>query len=601
MREYATALDVEVPTCRNLADDVVRNGTEHPDDVVVRRRHGAPHDQQWVDVTAARLLEDVRAVARGLLAAGVGHGDRVLLLSRTRYEWTVVDYAVWYLGGVTVPLYDTSGPEQVRWALGHVAARVAVVETEGHLERLREAGDVDQAWALDEGGLETIRDLGTAVTDEDLERRRAEVDPDDVATVIPTSGTTGEPKGCALTHRHLDFEVAVALRHLPELFERQAEEPEEPTTLLVLPLAHVFARVVQVGSVRARVVLAHSPDVRLLLPDLAATRPTFVLAVPRIFELLFNNASQRALADGRGATFGRAAATAISWSRAREGGRVPLPLRARHRLFETLVYRELREVLGGRCRFAISGGAPLGERLGHFYRGIGVPVLEGYGLTETTAAVTVNTPADHKIGTVGRPLPGTAVRVADDGELRFRGGQVFDGYWHEEQATREMLDDHGWLRSGDLGEIDDEGFVRITGRKEELLVTAGGKNVSPGPLENLLTAHPLVDQALVVGDGQPYVAALVTLDPETVEAWAEREGVPGSLRDLAYEPRVRAEVQQAVDAANATVSQAESIRSFEVLPVTWTEEGGQLTPSLKLRRRVVLREHRDDVDALFAR
>ena len=370
---------------------------------------------------------------------------------------------------------------------------------------------LEHVWSLEDDAVAALVHAGAEVADDALEERRRAAGPDDVATIIYTSGTTARPKGCMLTHRNFDVELTVATHELAPLFGG-----EDATTLLFLPLAHVFARIIQVGAIRHRVTLAHGSDVGTLAADLQTVRPTFVLTVPRVFEKIFNTASQHAVADGRGRLFHRAVETAIAWSRAQETGRTSLALRARHATMDRLVYRQLRETLGGRCRYAVSGGAPLGDRLGHFYRGIGLPVLEGYGLTETTAALTVNTPEAHKVGTVGRPLPGTAVRVADDGELLFRGGQVFAGYWGDEQATAEVLEADGWLHSGDVGEVDDEGFVRIAGRKKEILVTAGGKNVAPNPLEDRVRAHPLVSHCLVVGDGRPFIGALVTLDPDAV-------------------------------------------------------------------------------------
>ena len=628
MREYSTALEVEVPV-GNLTDDVVRNGEQHPDDVAFSR----PVDDTWRDVTAAEFLAEVRGVAKGLVAAGIEPGDRVVLLSRTRYEWTLLDYAIWFAGAVTVPVYETSSDDQVAWILRDSGAVAAVVETPDHRSRVsRLRADLPRLhhlWSLDGDAVAVLRTLGEDVSDDQLESRRTTAGPADLATLIYTSGTTGRPKGCRLTHGNFLHELTVAVSELDALFGAAPAGDDEaeaartaadraPSTLLFLPLAHVFARVIQVGCVRARVRLGHSADIKHLVDDLGAFRPTFVLAVPRVFEKVFNTASQRAVADGRGGVFNRAAETAIAWSRAQDGGRVPLSLRLRHRLFDRLVYGRLREALGGRCAYAVSGGAPLGERLGHFYRGIGVSVLEGYGLTETTAALTVNTPDAQKIGTVGRPLPGASVRVADDGELLFRGGQVFAGYWQGEGPaaasdpasdpapdtapdTAEVIDAHGWFHTGDVGEIDDEGFVRITGRKKEILVTAGGKNVSPTVLEDLVRAHPLVDQCLVVGDGRPFIGALVTLDEETLPAWAEQHGRSSRVADLLDDPDLRAELQRGVDAANEAVSRAESIRAFRVLADSWTEEGGQLTPSLKLRRAVVTREHGDDVDALYRR
>ena len=575
MREYATPLGTDVPATGNLTDDVVRNGTEHPDSVVMAR----PGAGGWADVTAAEFLAEVRAVARGLVAAGLVPGDRVALVSRTRYEWTLVDYAIWFAGCVTVPVYETASPAQLAWVLGDSAARAVVVETSGHLDRIGEVRDqlpaLEEVWCLDDNAVGTLTRLGSGVGDDELEERRTTATPLDLATLVYTSGTTGRPKGCMLTHGNFMFELGVATGELDALFE-----DEDASTLLFLPLAHVFARVIQVGCVHTRTRLAHSADVTDLAGQLAGFRPTFLLAVPRVFEKVFNTASQRATADGRGAIFDRAARTAIEWSRGLDRGRAGVRVRARHALYSRLVYPRLLEALGGRCRHAIAGGAPLGERLGHFYRGIGLTVLEGYGLTETTAAVTVNLPDAQKVGTVGRPLPGTAVRVADDGELLFAGGQVFAGYWGDEEATREVLDREGWIHTGDVGEVDDEGFVRITGRQKEILVTAGGKNVSPAVLEDRVRAHPLVSQCLVVGDGRPYIGALVTIDPEAFAPWAEAHGKTGTVADHTDDPDLRAEIETAVEEANGAVSKAESIRRFAVLPHDWTEEGGQLSPSL---------------------
>lgn len=596
MREFAAALSISVPTTGNLTDDVVTNAAEAPDAVVFSRRVG----EEWTDVTAAEFLDEVRAVAKGLVAAGVEVGDRVALLSKTRYEWTLLDYATWFAGAVGVPIYETSSAEQIGWILSDSGARAVVAEGADHLARVREAREaadlpeLQHVWSIQDNAVDVLRRLGSDITDEALEERRTAATPQDLATLIYTSGTTGRPKGCMLTHGNFMFELGVAVDELSDLFDT-----EESSTLLFLPLAHVFARIIQIGAVKSRTRLGHSADIKNLVTDLGEFRPTFILAVPRVFEKVFNSASQRATADGRGAIFDRAADVAIAWSRALDGPRVPLRLRAQHALFDRLVYGKLRQALGGRCAHAVSGGAPLGDRLGHFYRGIGLSVLEGYGLTETTAALAVNLPGAQKIGTVGRPIPGTAVRVGDDGELLFRGGQVFTGYWGNDAATHEAIDRDGWFHTGDVGEVDDEGFVRITGRKKEILVTAGGKNVAPAVLEDRLRAHALVDQCLVVGDGQPFIGALVTLDRETFPAWAEQHGKTGAIADLLDDPDLVAAVQDAVDEANKAVSKAESIRKFTILPGEWTEEGGQLTPSLKLKRNVVVREARADIEALY--
>jgi long-chain acyl-CoA synthetase len=594
VREYSTPLNVDIPVTGNLTDDVVANASEAPDAVVLVRRTGGG----WDEITAAAFLAEVRAVARGFIAAGIRGGDRVALISKTRYEWTLVDYAIWFAGAVTVPIYETSSAEQIEWVLGDSGAVAVLVEGPAHSARVAERRpslpDLRHVWSFEDDAVEVLSRLGADISDDELEARRTTATPLDLATIIYTSGTTGRPKGCELTHGNFMAELGVAVPELRDLFEG-----EDASTLMFLPLAHVFARVIQVGAVKARVRLGHSADVTRLLPDLAEFRPTFLLAVPRVFEKVFNTASQRATSEGRGAVFDRAAETAIAFSRALERGKVPLALRARHALFSRLVYARLRAALGGRCRYAVSGGAPLGERLGHFYRGIGLTVLEGYGLTETTAAVTVNRPDALKIGTVGQPLPGTEVRVAEDGELLFRGGQVFPGYRHAEEATSAVLERDGWFHTGDVGEIDEEGFVRITGRMKEILVTAGGKNVAPSVLEDRVRAHPLVSQCLVVGDGRPFIAALVTLDAEAFPDWARAHGKSGGMSAHLDDPDLNAEIQRAVDEANAAVSRAESIRRFTILPQDWTEEAGQLTPSLKLRRHVVVRQHKDDIAALF--
>ncbi|WP_185994915.1 AMP-dependent synthetase/ligase [Nocardioides campestrisoli] len=593
MREFSSPLTTDLPTSGNLTDDIVRNAREAGDSVAFRRNT----PEGWVDVTAGEFLAQVRGVAKGLVAAGIEIGDRVALISKTRYEWTLLDYAIWFAGAVTVPVYETSSADQVRQILGDSGARAVVGEGPEHVAKVSSARagleELHHVWSIEDRAIEVLTGLGHDVDDDELERRRTNAGPDTVATLIYTSGTTGVPKGCMLTHGNFMFELGVATDELDELFAEGA------STLLFLPLAHVFARIIQIGSVKRRVVLGHSADIKNLVADLQVFRPTFILAVPRVFEKVFNTASQNAAVDGKGKIFNRAAEVAIAWSRARDRGRIPVALRLQHALFSKLVYRKLEAALGGQCRHAVSGGAPLGERLGHFYRGIGLTILEGYGLTETTAALTVNVPQAHKVGSVGRPFGGTTVRVADDGELIFKGGQVFSGYWNNPEATAEVLDAEGWFHTGDVGEIDDEGFVRITGRKKEILVTAGGKNVAPAVLEDRLRAHLLIDQCIVVGDGQPYIGALVTLDPETVPGWAEARGKKGTLEQLASDEDLHAEIDAAIEEANKAVSRAESIRKYRILTASWTEEGGQLTPSLKLKRSVVMREFRDEVEALY--
>ncbi|GAA1895475.1 AMP-dependent synthetase/ligase [Lapillicoccus jejuensis] len=579
----------------NLALTVVRNATEQPHAVVFAQRAG----EGWADVTAAQFRRDVDALAKGLVAAGVGVGDRVGLMSRTRYEWTLVDYAVWTAGAVTVPIYETSSPDQVAWILQDSGARAVVVETEQHAAAVAQVRDrvegLQDVWSIDGGGLDELVAAGREVPDDDLEARRRSTDRTSLATIIYTSGTTGRPKGCELTHGNFKDLAENAQRKL-----EQVVEAEGASTLLFLPLAHVFARFIQVLCVEAGARMGHSADIKTLLPDFASFRPTFILAVPRVFEKVYNSAEQTATGDGKGAIFARAAATAIAWSEAQDTGGPGLLLRGQHKVFDLLVYGKLRAALGGRVQYAVSGGAPLGTRLGHFFRGIGVVVLEGYGLTETTAPATVNTPERVKIGTVGRPLPGVGIRIADDGEVLIQGVNVFARYHDNPEATADAVRD-GWFHTGDLGEVDADGFLRITGRKKEILVTAGGKNVAPAVLEDRLRAHPLVSQCMVVGDGKPFIAALVTLDEEMLPSWAKNHGKPGLSLDAARtDPDVRAEIGQAVADANTAVSKAESIRKFVILPGDFTEESGHLTPSLKLKRNLVMRDFGDEVEELYA-
>jgi long-chain acyl-CoA synthetase len=593
VKEYSTPQAMELPEDASLVETLFARAQDAPDQVVFTRKV----DGRWAPVTAKEFATEVAGIAAGLVAAGVKPGDRVGLMSKTRYEWTLVDYAIWTAGAVTVPIYETSSAEQVQWNLGDSGAVGVVLETPAHAEVFEsvrgQLPDLKGSWVIDAGGLEELTAGGADVPEQELLDRRAGIRATSLATIIYTSGTTGRPKGCELTHGNMYGTGRSASIVLPELFNDQG------STLLFLPLAHVFARLIQVACVETGARMGHTADIKNLLADFATFQPTFILSVPRVFEKVYNTAKQKAHADGKGKIFDRAEAIAISYSQALDKGGAGLPLKLQHGLFDKLVYSKLRAAMGGKVAWAVSGGAPLGARLGHFFRGIGVTILEGYGLTETTAGGTVNTPAHIKIGTVGRPSPGVTVRIADDGEILLKGENVYQGYWHNPTATGESIID-GWFHSGDIGEIDSDGFVKITGRKKELIVTAGGKNVAPAVLEDRLRAHPLVSQCMVVGDQQPYIACLVTIDPEAIAPWAAARGKSADVAALASDPDLRAEIQGAVDEANKAVSQAEAIRKFEILPIDWTEEGGQLTPSLKLKRSVVMKEFSKEVDALYS-
>lgn len=582
----------------SLADIVVHHAETDPDRRLLSRRDGS----SWVPVTAGEYRAEVEDVARGLVAAGVQPGDRVALMAKTRYEWTLVDVAIWTAGAVSVPVYESSSAEQLRWILEDSGAVAVVLENNGHAETLHQVRDqlpdLQHHWLIEgkdpDRSLAALTTSGSDVSADELDNRRASLSPDSLATLIYTSGTTGRPKGCELTHANFLAEVVSAVEFLPELFE----DPQA-STLLFLPLAHVFGRMIQVAVLLTAVHTGHS-DIARITKDLPTFSPTFVLAVPRVFERVFDGARRKAVAGGKEKIFDRAAATAIEYSEALDLGRPGPLLTVKHAVFGRLVYGKISAALGGRVRWAVSGGAPLGARLGHFFRGIGVTVLEGYGLTETTAAATVNTRLAQRIGTVGRALPRFEVSLADDGEVLLRGGHVFRGYWKNEAATTDAIDSEGWFHTGDLGSLDADGYLSITGRKKEILVTSAGKNVSPAPLEDIVRSHPLVSQALVLGDDRPQITALVTLDPDAVAAWLDQRERPATpVAELTKDRALLDDIRTAVNEANATVSMAEQIKKFRVLPVDFTEEAGHLTPSLKMKRAVIMKAFADEVDALY--
>jgi long-chain acyl-CoA synthetase len=599
VREYSVPALADIPSTANLADVVRRRAAEQPDAVALRRKN---RSGTWEDVTTAQFRDEVYALAAGLIAAGIDAGDRVAIMSHTRYEWTLIDYAIWAAGAVSVPIYETSSAEQAEWILSDSAARAVFAETEGFEQLIADARGrlpaLGHLWRFDPA-LKDLVASATEVSAEAITERAKAAASSDLATLIYTSGTTGRPKGCQLTHENLLADARNAF--MGPLAPLNADA--NSSTLLFLPLAHSFARIIEVGTMEGGVVLGHCSDMNDLLPDLASYQPTFILAVPRVFEKVFNGAEQKAVSEGKGAIFARAARVAIAWSRALDTPAGPgLGLRAQHVVFDRLVYGKLRAALGGKARCAISGGAALSERLGHFFRGVGVTVLEGYGLTETSPAAAVNHPGRQKIGTVGLPLPGVAVKIADDGEILLKGKTVFPGYWRNEQATADTFTDDGWYRTGDLGELDDEGFLKITGRKKEIIVTAGGKNVAPTVLEDRLRGHALISQCMVVGDGRPYIGVLVTLDPDAIGPWKERNGKPAdaTIADLRTDPDLLAEIQAAVDDANKAVSRAESIRRFRVLDRDFTQDDGHLSAKLSLKRQVVAKDFAADIEALYS-
>ncbi|MEJ1180252.1 AMP-dependent synthetase/ligase [Arthrobacter sp. R4] len=598
MREFSVPPLVVVPPETNITDLVLRQAAKPSNPSLFSRLDSAG---AWQDVSAKDFLADVQALAKGLMASGVNAGDRVGIMSRTRYEWALVDFAIWFAGGVSVPIYETSSPSQVAWNLGDSGAVAAFGEAAHHEDIIRQAATsegltaLQHVWQLEGNGLDALREAGRDVSDADLETRRSSANLDDTATIIYTSGTTGRPKGCELTHGNFVELSENALEIIGEIVHENAK------TIMFLPLAHVFARFISVLAMAAGTTVAHTPDIKKLLADLQSYEPTFILAVPRVFEKVYNSALTKAEDGGKGAIFHKAADTAIAFSKARQNGRVGLGLKLRHALFDKLVYSKLRAAMGGQVAHAVSGGGPLGERLGHFFQGIGLQVLEGYGLTETTAPISVNTPSLIKIGSVGKPLPGNAVKIAEDGEILAKGVCVMRGYYKREDLTAETFAD-GWFRTGDIGRLDEDGFVWITGRKKEIIVTAGGKNVIPALLEDQIRADALVSQVLVVGDNRPFIGALVTLDQEALPGWLQRHGLPATttLEEAADNPVVKAAVQDLITHANNSVSQAEAIKSFRIVAADFTEASGHLTPSMKVKRAQVMKDFETVIEEMYA-
>ncbi len=585
---------VPAATAGNLTNLVAERAWFEPERVMLSR----PLGEGWQPVTAREFETEVRTAAKGLIAAGIQIGDRVAIMARTRYEWTILDFAIWYAGGVVVPVYETSSAEQIDWILNDSGSVGIIVETPTHrelVETVRPA-HTRHVWTMTDGVLEILTASGAHIGDDEIDRRRNSLVPDTLATLIYTSGTTGKPKGVSLTHGNFLSECGNVVQGAKDLFLKP-----DGSTLLFLPVAHVFGRMVQIGAITAGLHLAHCSDpVGRLSADLASFKPTFVLAVPRIFEKIYNGAEAKAEAAGKGDIFRKAAAVAIAYSEALDTKKISLSLRLKHALFDKLVFSKIRLAVGGRVEAAISGGAPLGARLGHFYRGAGITILEGYGLTETTAGATLNLSTALRVGSVGQPIPGTSIKIAEDGEVLIRGPIVMRGYWQNDAANAEVFDADRWFKTGDLGKLDEDGFLFIVGRKKELIVTAGGKNVAPAVLEDRLRAHPLVSQCVVVGDARPFIGALITIDQESLKSWLAANKKQGaSMADLAVDPQLISVIQTAVDEANKAVSKAESIRKFRILTTDFTIAGGQLTAKLSVKRHVIAKEFSSEIEALY--
>ena len=599
MREYSVPAAFTVGEHDNVVSSVYDHERTDPTYVIAQRQV----DGGWTDVTCAEVAAQIRSAALGLIAEGVQPGDRVAILSATRYEWVILDYAILSVGGVTVPIYETSSTDQVRWVLEDSGAVLVFTETEAHAQMVKELHDelpaLRKTLRIESAGLSALDELAQAAEGTDpaeLERRLAALRSADPATLIYTSGTTGRPKGVQLTHANLLYETRGTTACFPTLL-RQHER-----LLVFLPLAHVLARALSMTAFANKVTLGYTSDIKNLVPMLQAFKPTIVVSVPRVFEKVYNTAELNARNSGRAPVFELAVKTAIAYSEALENGGPNLLLKLGHAVFDRLVYGKLRAALGGDCHAAISGGAPLGKRLGHFYRGAGLSIYEGYGLTETSAAITVNRIGELKVGTVGKLVPGNSMAVAQDGELLVKGGVVFHGYWRNEKATSEAIVD-GWFHTGDLASVDADGFVSITGRKKEIIVTAGGKNVAPAVLEDALRAHPLISQAMAVGDNQPFIGALIAIDPEAFDGWKTQHGkaASASVGDLREDPDLIAEIELAVKDANQHVSHAESIRKFRILPCDFTVQTGELTPTLKVKRNVVAERFADEIGAIYAK
>ena len=584
--------------------DPQANTTQLLVDRVAKDPHGVlfalpTSDGGWEDLTTQEFYDQVTALAKGFMAAGINAGDKVGFMCKTTYEWSLVDFGLWFAGAIMVPIYETSSPSQIQYNLEDSAASAIILETAEHFARFDEiAGDVPHVthvWQMALGDLAKLSQSGGSITDAKLEKRRTTAKGSDMATLIYTSGSTGRPKGCMLTHSNFVELVRNSAIAMKEVVVPGA------STLLFITTTHIFARFISILAIHTGTKIGHQADTKQLLPSLGSFKPSFLLAVPRVFEKVYNSAEQKAEAGGKGKIFRAAADTAVEYSKTLDSGTVGLGLKIKFALFDRLVYSKLKAAMGGGVKYAVSGSAPLSTRLGHFYRSLGIKILEGYGLTETTAPATENLVTRFKIGTTGPALPGVSIRIADDGEVQVKGVNVFAGYWKNEAATKETFTDDGWFKTGDIGDLDDEGYLTITGRKKEIIITAGGKNVAPNYLEDPIRSNPIVGQVVVAGDQKPFISALITLDPEMIDTWLANNGVKEklTLEQACEHPLVHAEVQRAIDAANTRVSRAESVRKFTIIPTEFTEASGHLTPKMSIKRAEIMRDFGREVEAMY--
>lgn len=599
MRQFTNTTQIEWDPDLSIPTMLRTRLEERPDSVMWECK--ASLGSQWIPVTTREFVEEVRALAQGFIASGVQRGDAIAILSATRYEFTLIDFASWWIGALPVGIYQTDSPMQIEHILDDSEITLVITETESQADVIREMAQnrplIREVLTLDNGAIDTLRRRGEEKPElaEEVESRALNTHGTDLATIIYTSGATGRPKGVELTHKNFTFIGEAGRNGFPEVVM-----DDNPRTLLFLPLAHVFARFVEVLVLCTNTVMGHSPDTKNLIADLSTFEPTYLLTAPRVLEKVYNAADAKTGGGLKQKVFRWSAKASIGHSRARQARDLTPYLSAKRAVADALVLSKVRAIMGKKLKFIVSGGAPFSPRLGHFFRGAGFHVVEGYGLSETTAPLAVNPPLAAKIGSVGQPFPQVSVRISDEDEIQVKGECVFRGYHNDPELTAQSFTEDGWFKTGDLGSLDDEGFIWITGRAKDVIVTAGGKNVSPGVVEDRLRGHPLVSQAVAVGEGKPFIGALVTLDTDMLPGWLANHDIePLTVAEAAKDPRVLRALDAAVVRANEPVSRAESIRKFTVLTEDFTEANGLLTPSMKVKRGEVVRRFSKEIEAMY--